>query len=430
MSSGKLIAEYTTASGKIESDASQITNVSSKLSTHPNPKSAEEMGKLIKSRTQEVLDAWTSVYERQKKIFVWPAELQEDFLSQFRDKTPIELTVQFPTEPEVESSLRKRYELYIGEVLPGIAEIAKTKWTASFEKTAGSGGMDASAYGSPSGFDPTGQGQMNATGILDDGPLVVWDTGSQQKLLEDLFPWRGRLPATLDVLYSQENLWILRQLMYIVRDVNGDAAQKFQAKIHQINSLQIGSKVKTTAGMISKPASTGAAGMDPMSMSSDMSSSMPTDMSGSPMGSDMGMGGQAVAVDPGDNRYVDLTGKPLTASQLRGALSSKTPADAFMAVAKRVPVMLSLRMDQRAIPDLIAKCGSAPLMVEVRQVRVLPKGASGAADNSGMSAGGSGSPGSGGYGGSMDSMSSMSSMSGMPGMGAGTNAPAEPFPWI
>ncbi len=119
MSSGKLIAEYTTASSKIESDASQITNVSSKLSTHPNPKSAEEMGKLIKSRTQEVLDAWTSVYERQKKIFVWPSELQEDFLSQFRDKTPIELTVQFPTEPEVESSLRKRYELYIGEVLPG-----------------------------------------------------------------------------------------------------------------------------------------------------------------------------------------------------------------------------------------------------------------------------------------------------------------------
>ncbi len=113
--------------------------------------------------------------------------------------------------------------------------------------------MDASAYGAPSGFDPTGQGQMNTTGILDDGPLVVWDTGSQQKLLEDLFPWRGRLPSTLDVLYSQENLWILRQMMYIIRDVNGDAVQKFQAKIHQINALQIGSKVKTTAGMISKP---------------------------------------------------------------------------------------------------------------------------------------------------------------------------------
>ncbi len=135
-------------------------------------------------------------------------------------------------------------------------------------------------------------------------------------------------------------------MMYIIRDVNGDAVQKFQAKIHQINALQIGSKVKTTAGMISKPAATGAAGMDPMMTSSDMSMSMPTDMSGSPMASDMGMGGQAVAVDPGDNRYVDLTGKPLTAAQLRGALSSKTPADAFMAVAKRVPVMMSLRMDQ------------------------------------------------------------------------------------
>ncbi len=160
MSSGKLIAEYTTASSKIESDATQITNVSSKLSTHPNPKSAEEMGKLIKSRTQEVLDAWTSVYERQKKIFVWPSELQEDFLSQFRDKTPIELTVQFPRSLRLKAR-SGNVTSCISAKCCGIAEIAKTKWTASFEKTAGAGGMDASAYGAPSGFDPTGQGQMN-----------------------------------------------------------------------------------------------------------------------------------------------------------------------------------------------------------------------------------------------------------------------------
>ncbi len=66
-------------------------------------------------------------------------------------------------------------------------------------------------------------------------------------------------------------------------------------------------------------------------------------------------------------------------------------------------------------------------MVEVRQVRVLPKGASSAADNNGMgdmSPSTSGAPMSSGYGGGMDTMSGMS------GMGAANNAPAEPFPWI
>lgn len=393
LASGKLLDEYKTASDKIKANDGLVKNVSAKLNEHPNPKTHAEMQKLIDSSKQSVLDAWTTVYESQQGILVWPVdELKEDFVREFRDLTPIELkfpTFPVPEEQEKETSLLNRYRYYIGAVLPGIAEIARSKWTANFDKVNAGGSMGGpmggiEAYGSEAGMYPQ-PGQPGA----EDGPLVRWDTASQEALMNDLFPWRssGNPPKTLDVLYSQENLWILRQMMQIIATVNGDAGQRFQAKIHNINQLAIGASVKTTAGIISKPAAGAAAGMG-MGMDTS-SSSMSTDsMMGSPsaMSGDMMGGANAAEVDPGDNRYVDTTGKPILASQLRSALSSNSPTDAFMAVAKRIPVMMGLKMDQRAIPDLLAACGSAPLMVEVNQVRILPgSGASMAAASFGDS---------------------------------------------
>jgi hypothetical protein len=420
MASGKLIAEYDTASSKIKTDDGRVKTVSAKLNEHPNPKTHAEMQKLIDGSKQSVLDAWTTVYESQQGILVWPEEqLKEDFVREFRDLTPIELkfpTYPVPEEQEKETSLLNRYRYYIGEVLPEIAELAGSKWTASFDKAAGAGAAMGSmgSYGEPSAMYPS----TGDPALAEDGPLVRWDASSQEALMNDLFPWRGSgsPPKTLDVLYSQENLWILRQLMQIISTVNGDVAQRFQAKIHNINQVAIGASVKTTAGLISKPAAPAAMGGMDSSMAAEMTMDSST-MSGTEMG------GAAVDVDPGDNRYVDTTGKPILASQLRSALSSNSPTDAFMAVAKRIPVMLSLKMDQRSIPDLLAACGSAPLMVEVKQVRILSSSGASMAPGAGMDA--MSSPGSGSYGGSAMQPSPM----GGPGMDmAGGTTTNEQFP--
>ena len=438
IASGDLINQFQANKSKIEADANSVNTVSSKLDEHPNPKTHAEMEKLISASEQAVLDAWTTVYESQQDILVWPVEeLTEDFVKEFRDLTPIELKVPFPTPEaeEKETSLLNQYRYYIGNVLPGIAEVAKSKWTASFDKSSGGmGAMGGSAMmGSGSeNYGGFGSGQPGVTAV-DEGPLVRWDASSQEKLLDDLFPWRssGAPPKTLNVLYSQENLWILRQLMQIIADVNGDVAQRFQAKIHNINRIAIGSSVSNTAGMITSPALGAAGGMgDGSSMMSsgsyeDMGSSMSGSMSSSGMSGMDGMSGMGsgVEVDPGDNRYVDVAGKPLLASQLRSALSSNSPDDAKIAVAKRIPIMMSLKMDQRAVPDLIAKCGSAQLMVEVRQVRILPTGGSSA-----MTSGGESVSGGGGYGSTgMSDSSGMGSSVGME-MGGGSTPGNEQFP--
>ena len=75
-------------------------------------------------------------------------------------------------------------------------------------------------------------------------------------------------------------------------------------------------------------------------------------------------------VDPAEKRYVDKNYQPLAGEALRAAMTSTDPEDAYLAVAKRMPVRMRFQMDQRAIPRLLLACSNSPLTIEVRQVRV------------------------------------------------------------
>ena len=103
------------------------------------------MQRLIADRQDEVLDSWQTLYDRQRDILTWPVkELKQDFVDEFKDLIPIEMFVEFPTEPldEKETTLLTRYEMYIKNVLPDIAKIAKTEWTAEFEASSASMDID------------------------------------------------------------------------------------------------------------------------------------------------------------------------------------------------------------------------------------------------------------------------------------------------
>ena len=82
------------------------------------------------------------------------------------------------------------------------------------------------------------------------------------------------------------------------------------------------------------------------------------------------MPGAAGRYDPADYRYVNDKGQPLTGSQLRTAMASNQPEDAFLAVAKRMPVRLQVRMDVRKLPLFLCECANSNLPVEIRQVRI------------------------------------------------------------
>ena len=178
----------------------------------------------------------------------------------------------------------------------------------------GMGGMGMSGPGGT-------QKDVDITGA-EKGPLVQWSNESQNQVLGDLFPWRGSLPTTLEIYYSQENIWILKQLLGIVADLNGEATQPYQAKVHEIKKIGIGKSVVFSQGSISKPGETSSGGMGGMSEMMDMMD-MGMEMGMEDMmgtGDFGGMGGSATTPDPAENRYVNVALEPITGADLRSAL--------------------------------------------------------------------------------------------------------------
>lgn len=368
LSTSQLVTQHESRSTKIKNDILSVTNIRNEIDTHPNEDSHKEMQSMIDGRKDEVLESWRQLFESQRNILVWPQSFTADFLSQFENKIPVEK--HFVYEPEsldpTETTLRVQYSDYIKNELPKIAKLAGTEWTAGF--SAGTSFLDG-------GFGTNNRRRDEVSvGGLKDGPLVEWSTGSQDSLLADVFPWRGTTPSTLEICYSQENLWILRQLMEIIGQVNEGAKQPYQADIHEIKRLSIGQSVRFTVGNIATPGSSGfeAEFMDDLELDIDL---------------DMGMA-TGIKEDPADLRYVDTAREPISGATLRSAITSHQPSDVNLAVAKRVPVMMSLKMNQKSIPELLATCGSVPLKVEVQQVRILEPDASGQDQGGGGGGGG------------------------------------------
>jgi hypothetical protein len=100
------------------------------------------------------------------------------------------------------------------------------------------------------------------------------------------------------------------------------------------------------------------------------SEGMTPGMAGSPEG---GAGAAAAGPDPIQNRYVDnKTYQPLPADKVRSAATTENLEEAYLAVAKRMPVRMQVKMDQRKLNKFLIECGNADLMLEVKQVRINP----------------------------------------------------------
>ena len=110
-------------------------------------------------------------------------------------------------------------------------------------------------------------------------------------------------------------------------------------------------------------------------------------------------------------RYLDAEGKPVSLGGGGGgdpsmSLDATTPEPATPATPldltafgveyKRLPVRMTLQMDQRWLTHLISECANQPLQVEVQEVRI---NASDIGTSSGGEGGGRGAYGGGGYGG-------------------------------
>jgi len=422
----------------LETAFKNIQAVSSKTSTHPNDASHKEMTKRLDILKQDVAEAWKFQYERQKEFLTWPKDafFQPKTYEIFDSLRPFEKVVPFPLPDKPPAPLdlvtvrdREVYRGYIAPEFPELSRRIGSSWKYSID--AFSSGTGQGGFAPPMGtgsFAPPGLGgaaggtTASAGAANDSKDLVRWSEASQKELVSAVLPWfsrQGQPPSIHEIYYAQEDIWVIRGLMDIIAQTNSDARENFQAVVREIEWIRTGSKVSRDAGALyASAAAGGGGGMMGMGGMPGMGGGGPPagysggGAGGAPAGYGGAGGGKgglvpaaaAQRVDPADGRYVDTNFKPLTGAQLRSAMNLATANDAVIAVAKRIPVRLRLKVDESQIGRLITECGNGKMMLEVLQLRYNtdPAPAAGAAGGGGGGAdmaGGSAKPSFGGAGG-------------------------------
>ncbi|MFN7874492.1 MAG: hypothetical protein ACK5PB_04195 [Pirellula sp.] len=458
----KKIEERTAA---IKGKYSDVQTVRGKLDTHPNEFSHARMKTQIVAMNSDLQQAWNLQYEKQKDLIKWPrtAFASEAVAGIFEKLKPVEKYVAFPIEDatltgdlaRITESDRRVYRDYIAPVFDNITKPIKTEWKAKLGvggagagmgggmggmgggmgggyggmgggPGGGYGGMGGGPGGGPGGGYGEGEGGMGPGGAGSMAPvskdLVRWSQASQQTLLGEIVPWYSlnRAPSILEIYYTQEDIWLLDNVIRIIAATNEGAVENFQAAVREIEFIRMGKHAKrdgsggAAGGMGGMGGGYGGgygAGYGGGSGGDDGESGMGMGgMGGAGMGGGGGGAAASSSADPGDKRYIsfapDTFFQERTAEELRSSFQDVNGSNAVDAVAKRVPIRFRVKMNPERISELIVQCGNAPFMLEVYQVRV--------------NASASGITGMGGMGGGMGGMAG--GMGGM-GMGPGGGGP-------
>ena len=412
------------------------------INPHPNKEWHDGMDQYIDQRAQDVDGAWATQYAKQVETMKWSAEMKPAFLALVDQMRPIEnITEESPILNEVQPWMLQSYRDYIIETeLERLASIIGARWTVDATEGGGAygggggyggyggGGGDEGGYGGyPSSGASSddggggyggygggggyggyggggGYGGYGGEGEYDDeefNPIIVnWSPESQSKIVANSFGWLTRTakgePTVREMLYSQEDLWVLDSMMQVIKATNGDARHRSQAVIKEITALDLGIAARRLMGKVSAVQSAESE-EDAISYGGDV-------MGGDPYGGmammDMEMEGDYLdeegggfMFDPLEERYVDQTYTALVAEDIRTKASSQSLSDVM--VAKRMPVRIRVKMDSRKLGKFLAECANAPLTFEVHQVRINPDDTAGMAGFGGM---GGGYGGYGGYG--------------------------------
>jgi hypothetical protein len=240
------------------------------------------------------------------------------------------------------------------------------------------------------GFGGGGMG-MSGGPKLDYDPndyAVLWSDLNQDLWYSKMTQFQGRddqnlatnTPTPLQCYMLQQDLWLLEAMFKILRKINGNSAANDLSKIKKIDHVAFGRQAGKDLGALTPPdmrlAKNGeiggggpsAPGMDEYQGEDDYQGE-DEDYGGGGLG--FGLNSEFAGRVPYDERYVDVNFQPLKAEVVKGVVTgTELPAEHLeLLVAKRVPVRIALRMDERSIPDFMAECANSEFAFEIQQVR-------------------------------------------------------------
>ncbi len=438
MSIGKQTAESQSKITQSINSGEAILKVTAEegVSAHANVSTQVGMKSELTKSLDEIVKAWNIRHQAQQAILKWPTEIigNDEFVSAFSQFDPPET---FPEKYDKGHGLERYRELYrvaIPKQMDKICkEILRAKWNYDPEfATAGAApSSQPSGGGRPGGGrtlgppggelgDLGGSGSVGTASTSDDlGRFaVVWDEKNQALWHSKLTDFAGKddhfvsdeAPTPLQIYMLQQDLWLLEAMFTIIRQINGDVKSNDLAAIKKIYHVAFGREARTQEGALTPlDMRLASGGGDPVPDEAVVDLNALPGTAGA-AASDTGAAFDILAsYSPYHGRYVTVDFKPIPAEIVRAILTAKEiPTENLeLIVAKRVPVRIALRMDERKIPEFMTACANSPFAFEINQVRlnryvpgkgiVLNGGGHGASNSggSGLSMGGRGGAGAG-----------------------------------
>jgi len=397
---GKLAAEIDSARGQIETRLAAVRSVAG-IQPHPNDEWSISIDKATKRVKAETFDEWEKLWKSQAPLRVWPESLGPDFLQRIAALKP---------GGKLPRPLLERYQ-------NGVRAIVRTlpkRMGADEMMLEGAAGGSGQPLGLPAGLPqgPLEPGMLRGRPGAPEKPmaLVQWNPADQARLYST-FNWE-KPPSTTQMLLAQEELWVYGVLADAIARVNKASTGAYNAAIPFVEQLAVGYPAAednpgaAAGGRILVPAA--AAQANPMGEFAPPDASLMEGgdaaavvrpphtrftgggawgmgaggMMASPM-PDPSLGGEAApdaTASPDDMLrnwiYVDFTGKPLMAADL------STSPDAQL--VHLVPFVIRAVVDERKLDALLVDLASAPVPIDVRQVRVNPGAAGAGFGGSGM----------------------------------------------
>jgi hypothetical protein len=319
-----LSKQFKTALGK------NVTNYNAMKGIADNEKfPAEKAIKAIQNKTEklkvDVANAWSILYDQQKQQNPLPEALLNlkdiDFKKAFDDAL---------TDPK--ALTRNHCYQYQDKIRDEIPKLFS---------------MIGVVRGDPSSPDMRG-GPLAGRGGAISG-IVEWDDGQCQNI-EKRFKWTTP-PNPREVLLAQEELWVYKALLEVIKNTNADAKSRGLAAVRKIEILKIAREVFHDRSAIDPSLMAGAAPSAP-------------GVPGAPAGEQNKPESILLA-----DRYVDEEGKPLGAGE-------PSPYEEF----RLMPYVMRVVIDQRKIPLFLAECAKSSLLIDIRQLNFKGAGSPPAAE--------------------------------------------------
>ena len=355
----------------------------SSVLAHPNKSTEEGMQGQIDAAAKALIRVWRVRREEQAEILQWPADVIPEAAKEF-----IEVYKQFDP-PEAFSGLANQdmgrwlavYKDKIPKRMMKLCDAVGTKW-------------DYDEFGElivkkedDRFSDTEDEGDMFGKGakvdVPEELPVVVWREENQSLWNDKLTDFKGRdgqsgvdeIPTPIQVIMLQQDLWLLEAMFDIIKELNGDADANDIATIKEILHVVFGREAMSQLGVLTEPnprlALTGVSSSDDAEFE-NYDNGGNGSAEDDPDAFDPYPGEGKEQLGPFHGRYVDKDFQPLSATEVQDILKGKVfPEENLeLLVAKRVPVRIALRMDERKIDDFIAACANSPFAFEIWQVRV------------------------------------------------------------